>query len=1006
MASVISVMAKVQADSSTFVEGMKTAENSVEKLKKTATAASKSTADSFDKDAKKMGASALSLGKVLGATAAAFVLYQGVKFLKEAVAGAADFETALKSVNGVFGSGSQIVQDFAKTAATSVGLSEKAALEGSKSFGAFAKLAGLAEGGAAKFSTGLVQAAGDLGSFYGVPTGSALTALEAGLRGQAEPLKQFGILLDTAEMNSKSMELGLGANSGALNEQEKILVRHAIIMDNLGDAQGNFAKESDKYGNSIKTVGALFENLQKDLGGVLLPILAKLAGALVPIIQQLGPVLTKIFDALIPAIDAVVNELDSFMPVLDPLVETLAVLAELFSGLMQELLPPLVSLFKSLLPPIVKVLDIFARMVTRVFPPLIRVLDSVLMPILEGLIDFLESYALPILDRLADVFGNVIVFVINRVVDAFELLRSVLEPFWNGVIKPLLDSLMSLAGIQVAPRIDVTRTITNVTKGSATDFDFDMPTITGGGGGIGGDGGRAKAAAKAAADARAKAVKDTAKMFADLLKTLIPVKVKELGAFEQAVVDSFKSINKAILKTRMDKIITKQEAQALRAFSKEIRTELRAIAAERDAVAAKLANLQGIKDSTLEFVKNMSDLLKGTQPLARVEIEIGRFQGAVITAFDNINSKIEDGLSIGLFTETVASQLRASAATTKKALSDIGRQRDQLAKSYMEMVDRISAAREFKRSTKEAITGFANITAMGRSARSMIIGLGKLVRQTDTFAKDLSTLQSMGLTKRAFNSILEAGATVGGATAKGLIKGGKASVDEINKLYGRLEAVGDKISSDAEVFMFDGGETAIVSYIQGIVAQDEKLRKQAESSATAFNTMFQTTVNAAQVSIQSQIDALLAQQTQLEAAATTLAEAFNAKFAAMLADFSQVGNQAGGGGGGADTNAGKKGSEKTGGGATTLTNAQMLAAANRARNDANRAAIVADNRRSAKIGAPMTGAQQRAAIIADNRKATTLNINVKAGIGTNPAQVGKEITQALQAYKRTSGGSL
>lgn len=1000
MASVISVMAKVQADSSTFVEGMKTAENSVEKLKKTATAASKSTADSFDKDAKKMGASALSLGKVLGATAAAFVLYQGVKFLKEAVAGAADFETALKSVNGVFGSGSQIVQDFAKTAATSVGLSEKAALEGSKSFGAFAKLAGLAEGGAAKFSTGLVQAAGDLGSFYGVPTGSALTALEAGLRGQAEPLKQFGILLDTAEMNSKSMELGLGANSGALNEQEKILVRHAIIMDNLGDAQGNFAKESDKYGNSIKTVGALFENLQKDLGGVLLPILAKLAGALVPIIQQLGPVLTKIFDALIPAIDAVVNELDSFMPVLDPLVETLAVLAELFSGLMQELLPPLVSLFKSLLPPIVKVLDIFARMVTRVFPPLIRVLDSVLMPILEGLIDFLESYALPILDRLADVFGNVIVFVINRVVDAFELLRSVLEPFWNGVIKPLLDSLMSLAGIQVAPRIDVTRTITNVTKGSATDFDFDMPTITGGGGGIGGDGGRAKAAARAAA------VKDTAKMFADLLKTLIPVKVKELGAFEQAVVDSFKSINKAISKTRMDKIITKQEAQALRAFSKEIRTELRAIAAERDAVAAKLANLQGIKDSTLEFVKNMSDLLKGTQPLARVEIEIGRFEGAVITAFDNINSKIEDGLSIGLFTETVASQLRASAATTKKALSDIGRQRDQLAKSYMEMVDRISAAREFKRSTKEAITGFANITAMGRSARSMIIGLGKLVRQTDTFAKDLSTLQSMGLTKRAFNSILEAGATVGGATAKGLIKGGKASVDEINKLYGRLEAVGDKISSDAEVFMFDGGETAIVSYIQGIVAQDEKLRKQAESSATAFNTMFQTTVNAAQVSIQSQIDALLAQQTQLEAAATTLAEAFNAKFAAMLADFSQVGNQAGGGGGGADTNAGKKGSEKTGGGATTLTNAQMLAAANRARNDANRAAIVADNRRSAKIGAPMTGAQQRAAIIADNRKATTLNINVKAGIGTNPAQVGKEITQALQAYKRTSGGSL
>ena len=965
MASVISVMAKVQADSSTFVEGMKTAEDSVEKLKKTSTAATKAAAASFDKDTKSMGASALNLSKVLAATAAAFVIYKGFKFLKDAVAGAADFETALKSVNGTFGSGSQIVQDFAKTAATSIGLSETAALQGAKSFGSFAKLAGLANDGAAKFSTGLVQAAGDLGSFYGVPTGSALSALEAGLRGQGEPLKQFGILLDTAEMNAKSMELGLGANSAALNEQEKILVRHAIIMDSLGDAQGAFVKDSDKYGNSIKTLGALFENLQKDLGSALLPILAKLAGALVPIIQQLGPLLIKVFEALVPAIDAVVNELDNLMPIVDPLVEVLKILAEVFGEMIAAILPPLVVMIKKLVPPIVRVVEIFAKLIRKILPPLTKLLERVLMPILEGLIDFLENYALPVLDALADVMGDAIVWAAGAFVDAFEFLRRHLEPIWNNVIKPLLDGLLALAGITAKPRVDVTRTITDVVKGAPSDFDFEMPEIISGGGGMG-DGGRAAAAA------RALAVKNTAKMFADLLKALIPVKVKELGEFEQAVVDSFKSINKAITKTRMDKIITKQEAQALREYSKQIRTELRAIAAERDAVAAKLANLEKIKNSTLEFVKNLNDMLKGTQPLARVEVEIGRFESAVINAFDNVNAKIEDGLNIGLLSDTIAAQLRASAATTKKALSDIAKQRDQLAKSYFEMVDRISAAREFKKATKEAILGFANITRMGRSARSMIIGLSKLVRQTDTFASDLSTLQAMGLNKQAFNSILEAGAAVGGATAKGLIKGGKKSVDEVNKLYGRLEAVGDKISSDAEVFMFDGGETAITSYIQGIVAQDEKLRKQAESSATAFNTMFQNTVNAAQVSIQSQIDALLAQQTQLEAAATTLAQAFNAQFAAMLADFSMVGNQAGGA---AEKTKKLKTPTIKGGGTTPP-----------------------------PVGKPMTKAElQRAAIVADNRRSATLNVNVKAGIGSNPAQVGREIVQAVKAYERSSG---
>jgi hypothetical protein len=229
----------------------------------------------------------------------------------------------------------------------------------------------------------------------------------------------------------------------------------------------------------------------------------------------------------------------------------------------------------------------------------------------------------------------------------------------------------------------------------------------------------------------------------------------------------------------------------------------------------------------------------------------------------------------------------------------------------------------------------------------------------------------MGLNKQAYNSILASGREVGGATAKGLIKGGKSSIEEINKLYAKLETAGEKISQDAEVYMFDGGETAIMSYIGGIVAQDESLRKQAESSATAFNTMFQSTVNAATISIQSQIDALLAQQTELENAAITLAEAFNAKFAAMLDDFSAVGNQA------SDS-------------------------AKAVSKDVKKTNVPKPVTKAPTISKPMTAAQMQAAIIADKR-ASTINVNVKAGVGSNPAAVGKEIVQAVKAYERSSG---
>jgi hypothetical protein len=970
MASVISVLAKVQADASNFVGGMKQAETAVNNLKTTTATATGATAKNFDAGTKQMGNSAIKLGGILATAAKGFLLFQGVNFMKDAVAGASAFEAEFEGVNQAFGDGAKLVQDYAKNAAMTAGLAEVPALRAAKSFGVFAKSAGLAGEDAGKFATGLVQAAGDLGSFYDLPTESALAAISSGLRGQTEPLRRFNILIGEAEMNQKSMEMGLGANSAALSQQQKVLVRQQLIMEGLGVAQGDFVKYQDTYGNSIKTVGALFQNLQKDVGAALLPVLAKLAGALVPIIEQLGPILTKVFEALVPVIQAVVDNLDSFMPVLDPLVEVLRIVAEVFAEIITAILPPLIQVMKKVLPVFVKLAEVFAKLVVKILPSLVKLLDKFLIPVLDFLVGMIENYGLPILELLADVLGNTIVFAVDALVGAFQFLAGILAPIFDGVIKPMLDGLMALAGIKpIKAKVDVETTGVDKKTGGPSDFDFTMPTSKGGAGGIGGTGG---SGSNAAAE-RKKQVKDTAKTFKELLKALIPVKALdvELGKFEQDVVNNFDKINEAITKSKLDKIITKKEANALKAYSETIRKELRSIAAERDALDKKLSELNAVKSASVEFVKGMDDILKSTMPLVRVEEEVGRFESAVIGAFDSINSKIEDGLSLGLLTDKIASELKASAATTKKALSDIAKQRDELAKSYNSMVEKLSAARDFRKATKESVQGFADITSMGRSARSMIIGLTKLVKQTNTFASDLSTLRAMGLNKQAYNSILQAGKDVGGATARGLIKGGVESIREINNLYASLETAGEKIGADASNYMFDGGETAIMSYIKGIVAQDDELRKQAEASATAFNTLFQTTINAAQVSIQSQIDALLAQQTELENAATTLAEAFNAKFAAMLSDFSAVGNQA--------TDSAKAASK-----------------------DVKKTNVPKPVTKAPVIAKPMTLAQQRAAILADNR-ASTINVNVKTGVGANPAAVGKEIVSAIKAYEKSSG---
>jgi hypothetical protein len=224
MASVISVLAKISADTSNFVRGMNVVETSTTNMVKGVTVESRTMEKTFRNSTQSMGDSAIKLSGALATAAKGFLLFQGLNFMKDAVAGASAFEAEFEGVNQAFGTGAKLVQDYAKNAAFTAGVAEVPALRAAKSFGVFASSAGLAGEEAGKFATGLVQAAGDLGSFYDLPTEQALAAISSGLRGETEPLRRFNILIGEAEMNTKAMEMGLGANSSALTQQQKVLV--------------------------------------------------------------------------------------------------------------------------------------------------------------------------------------------------------------------------------------------------------------------------------------------------------------------------------------------------------------------------------------------------------------------------------------------------------------------------------------------------------------------------------------------------------------------------------------------------------------------------------------------------------------------------------------------------------------------------------------------------------------------------------------------------------------
>ena len=227
-----------------------------------------------------------SLGRNFAVAGTAIVA--GTALLGKAVQSASNFEAEFEGVNQVFGSAARSVQAFAEQAAKSAGLSATEALQASKTFGLFATGAGLGTEEAAKFSTTMVQLAGDLGSFNDVPTADALAAIQSGLMGQSEPLRKFGVFLDDARLKAEALNMGIYNGTGPLSTQQKMMASYSAILAQTTTQQGDFVKYQDTLGNQLKTISTEFDNLTKDIGLMLIPVITEAMPQIKEMARQLG----------------------------------------------------------------------------------------------------------------------------------------------------------------------------------------------------------------------------------------------------------------------------------------------------------------------------------------------------------------------------------------------------------------------------------------------------------------------------------------------------------------------------------------------------------------------------------------------------------------------------------------------------------------------------------------------------------------------------------------------
>lgn len=289
-------------------------------------------ADGFaDADTKLQKAAKVS-GVALAAGGAA-----AVAFGTKAVTAASDLSETTSKIGVLFGDQAGAIQAWASTAGKALGQSQQSALDAAATFATFGKAAGLQGQDLTKFSTNLTGLASDMASFSNTTPEDAIEAIGAALRGESEPIRSYGVLLDEATLKAQAMSMGLtkaskdtdkikaaqlaamsaqaryneavkkhGEDSreantaqagliraqGALQKategsiapltnQQKVLAAQGAILAQTKAAQGDFARTSAGAANQQRILSAEIANLTANAGKALLPAFQAVVSAMV-----------------------------------------------------------------------------------------------------------------------------------------------------------------------------------------------------------------------------------------------------------------------------------------------------------------------------------------------------------------------------------------------------------------------------------------------------------------------------------------------------------------------------------------------------------------------------------------------------------------------------------------------------------------------------------------------------------------------------------------------------
>jgi phage-related protein len=387
----------------------------------------------FDKFKSGLG----TVGGVLGKTIGAGVTVAGgalVAFGKKGIETASDLNEVQNIVNTTFGGNASKINNWAKSAATSFGMSELSAKQYNGIMGSMLKSMGLTGNQVSDMSTKMVGLAGDMASFYNLDPSEAFEKIRSGISGETEPLKQLGINMSVANLNAFAMSQGLGKTYDSMTQSEQATLRYNYLLNASKDAQGDFSKTSGSLANQMRIAQLKVTDLAGAFGQSLLPMANQALGGILSFVNQSQSAFTNLFTGFSGLLMGTKGAEEQFTSgattLINSLVTEVVNITPKILTVVTALLPAVTTALMSNLPTLITaVMDIFPQ------------ISSTLLSMLPMILNCGVQVILSLVTGLASALPQLIPQIINTVITmASTLLANV-----DKIVNAGLNLLMGLA---------------------------------------------------------------------------------------------------------------------------------------------------------------------------------------------------------------------------------------------------------------------------------------------------------------------------------------------------------------------------------------------------------------------------------------------------------------------------------------------------------------------------------------------------------------------------------